>query len=164
MNQELQVKIDRIKELAEKYKEIKSVDVDGVEVINMKNHVDSKEITEYLNLVMPPTVLELIDEFHKIEMHEHYMEQWADYDMEQAHKTVDWVCELQRILGFEEIGETKNTRAEITEKVKELVAESKRAERLEKEADWLAEKLEHNVPLLHEDAGWREAAKKAVSA
>lgn len=35
--------------------------------------------------------------------------------------------------------------------------------RLEREADWLAEKLEMNVPLLHEDAGWREAARKAVA-
>lgn len=35
-------------------------------------------------------------------------------------------------------------------------------ERLEKEADWLARKLETNVPLLHEDAGWREAASEAV--
>lgn len=70
----------------------------------------------------------LEEKLHKTEMHEHYMMQWAQLDMEEAHKTVDWVYEIQAILGLE-VGMTKNSRAEITAKIKELMT-------ADKEADW----------------------------
>lgn len=70
----------------------------------------------------------LEEKLHKAEMYEHYMMQWAQLDIEEANKNIDWVHELQAILGLE-VDMTKNSRAEITAKIKELMT-------ADKEADW----------------------------